>query len=76
MRHIFCVEAAIKLGKGVLGMAAASGGFYASMLPTIEAWLRIISLLVGITVGVATFVSIIKPKQKKPKQKHPHERPD
>jgi hypothetical protein len=45
---------------GILGVGTSAGGITLSMLPAIEQGLRIISLLVGIAVGVATLVSIIR----------------
>jgi hypothetical protein len=47
------------VAKGGLGIGATSTGVYVSILPRVEAWLRMISLVVGIAVGVATFVSIV-----------------
>jgi len=48
------------------GLVATATGLTVSMLPEIEAWLRIASLLVGIAVGVASLYAILK-------RKHPHE---
>ena len=45
--------------KGFLGMLATGSGFYVSFLPQVEAWLRILSLAIGITVGVVSLISII-----------------
>jgi hypothetical protein len=47
--------------KGVVGVVFAVGGAGAS-LATVIAWLQFVSLLVGIAVGVATFVSIVRKK--------------
>ena len=48
------------LRDGILGMATSAGGITISILPAIEQGLRILSLTVGIAVGVATFISILK----------------
>jgi len=48
------------------GLVATATGLTVSMLPEIEAWLRIASLLVGIAVGLASLYAILK-------RKHPHE---
>ena len=48
------------LRDGILGSVASAGGITVSMLPAIEAGLRITSLVVGIAVGVATFISIVR----------------
>ncbi|HTI69672.1 MAG TPA: hypothetical protein VMF06_06885 [Candidatus Limnocylindria bacterium] len=48
------------LRDGILGMATSAGGITVSMLPAIEQGLRIVSLLVGIAVGVTTLVSLIR----------------
>lgn len=48
--------------KGILGTAATTGGIIMSLLPEIEAILRIISLLIGIAVGIVTIRSILRRK--------------
>jgi hypothetical protein len=48
------------------GLVATATGLTVSMLPEIEAWLRIASLLIGCAVGVASLYAILK-------RKHPHE---
>jgi cytochrome c biogenesis protein CcdA len=53
----------VTTSKGIFGMSATGGSFYVSTLPEIEAWLRVISLIVGIAVGVGTLVSIIRHKK-------------
>jgi F0F1-type ATP synthase assembly protein I len=45
--------------KGVIGVGATSTGWCLSALPEIEAWLRIVSLLIGIGVGVLTLLSLL-----------------
>lgn len=46
--------------KGFAGTTSASGGIYVSLLPSVEAWLRIIALLLGIAVSIVTIWSIIR----------------
>ena len=48
------------LKQGALGIVSTAGGTAVSLLAQIEVWLRIASLIVGIAVGIATFVSILK----------------
>jgi ABC-type nickel/cobalt efflux system permease component RcnA len=43
--------------KTIIGLAGPSAG-YAVSLTTAEAWLRVLSLVVGIAVGIASFISI------------------
>jgi hypothetical protein len=50
------------VAKCSVGMFSTIGGVVTSLLPEIEAWLRVTSLLVGITVGIATIISIRKKK--------------
>ena len=48
------------------GLFATASGITLSMLPELEAWLRIASLLIGCAVGLASLYAILK-------RKHPHE---
>jgi hypothetical protein len=50
---------------GMLGVSATAGGFYVSILPMVEAWLRVLSLFIGCAVGIATLVSIIRKHKSK-----------
>lgn len=68
MRNLFDSETVITTAKGVTGLGSLGGGFYVS-LSHVEAWLRIISLLLGITVAIATLISILRTKKEK---KHKH----
>lgn len=52
------------LSRGCLGAIATTGGFAIS-LSDVEIWLRIISLLVGIAVGLASLWSILRKKAPK-----------
>jgi hypothetical protein len=63
IQNILCAlrEHGEDLARGGLGMGATSTGIYLSLsLPQVEAWLRVVSLLVGIAVGVATFIAILR----------------
>lgn len=50
---------------GAIGVIASFGGIFASFLTEIESGLRIISLLVGIAVGLLTFARIWKGDSKR-----------
>ena len=64
MKSFFDADTVSTFAKGTVGLSATSGGLYVSFLPKLEAWLRIISLLIGIAIGVATFISIVRNKSK------------
>ena len=42
------------------GLIATASGLGVSMLPEIEAWLRILSLVIGCAVGVVSFLVIVR----------------
>jgi hypothetical protein len=42
------------------GLVATATGLTVSLLPEIEAWLRIASLLIGCAVGLASFAVIVR----------------
>lgn len=44
------------------GLVATATGLTVSLLPEIEAWLRIVSLLIGCAVGLASLYAILKRK--------------
>lgn len=46
--------------KGFVGVIFPIVGTITSLLPQLEIWLRVASLIVGIAVGLASFVSIIR----------------
>ena len=48
------------LNAGMAGVLATATSVGISLLPEVEAWLRIASLLVGITVGIGSLAVIIK----------------
>lgn len=45
---------------GIAGMFATATSVGISLLPEVEAWLRIASLLVGIMVGIGSLVVLAK----------------
>ena len=47
------------------GLVATASGLTLSMLPEIEAWLRIASLVIGCAVGLASLYAILR------NRKHP-----
>jgi len=49
------------------GLLATATGLTVSMLPELEAWLRIASLIIGCAVGLASLYAILK------NRKTPHE---
>lgn len=56
--ELIAFENHIALVKGAVGAGTPMIATILSYLPEIEAWLRIVSLIIGIAVGVATFLSI------------------
>ena len=48
------------LNAGITGMLATATSIGISFLPDVEAWLRIISLMVGIIVGIGSIAVIVK----------------
>jgi hypothetical protein len=42
------------------GLLATAGGITVSMLPELEAWLRIASLIIGCLVGLASLYAILR----------------
>jgi hypothetical protein len=42
------------------GLVATASGITVSMLPEIEAWLRVSSLVIGCAVGIASFIVIVR----------------
>jgi hypothetical protein len=49
------------------GLLATASGITLSMLPELEAWLRVASLVIGCLVGLASLYAILR------NRKHPHE---
>lgn len=58
-------EMYVTVAKGVVGVVAPAGGVYVSILPQVEAWLRVASLSAGIAVACVTIWSIIYKARKK-----------
>ena len=65
IRSLFDPQNLATMFKGFVGVSATTGGVYVSILPKVEAWLRVCSLFIGCAVGIATFVSIILKSRKK-----------
>jgi hypothetical protein len=42
------------------GLVATASGVTVSLLPEIEAWLRVSSLVIGCAVGIASFIVILR----------------
>ena len=42
------------------GLVATASGITVSLLPEIEAWLRVSSLIIGCAVGIASFIVIVR----------------
>lgn len=51
------------LAKGITGVVGVFGGIAIANISTINAWLQTVSLVVGIAVGVATLVSVLRKKK-------------
>jgi hypothetical protein len=45
------------------GLLATASGITLSMLPELEAWLRVASLVIGCAVGLASLYAILKNKK-------------
>jgi hypothetical protein len=45
---------------GITGIIATATSVGISLLPEIEAWLRVVSLIIGITVGIASLIVIFE----------------
>ena len=50
---------------GITGVIATATSVGISLLPEVEAWLRIVSLLVGIAVGVGSLIVLARNWHKK-----------
>jgi hypothetical protein len=46
--------------RGTIGTATSWLAVVASLLPNIEQWLRISSLLVGLSVGIVTLIQLVR----------------
>jgi hypothetical protein len=45
---------------GLVGSATSIGAAVYSMLPHLEAWMRLASVAVGLAVGIATLIKILR----------------
>jgi len=45
---------------GLIGSATSIGAAVYSMLPHLEAWMRLASVAVGLAVGIATLIKILR----------------
>jgi len=50
------------------GLVATASGITVSMLPEIEAWLRVSSLIIGCAVGIASLLVILRKWDVPPKE--------
>jgi hypothetical protein len=50
------------------GLLATASGITVSLLPEIEAWLRVSSLIIGCAVGIASFIVILRKWDVPPKE--------
>jgi hypothetical protein len=54
--------------KGLIGTATSIGSSALSMLPHLETTLRVMGLIIGVAVGIATLVSVLHDIKKKRKE--------
>ena len=54
--------------KGVIGTATSIGSSVVSMLPHLETTLRVLGLIIGVAVGIATLISVLHDIRKKRKE--------
>jgi hypothetical protein len=52
------------IATGLVGSATSIGAAVYSMLPHLEAWMRLASVAVGLAVGIATLVKILRDLKK------------
>ena len=55
--------------KGLIGTATSIGSSAMSMLPHLETTLRVMGLIIGVAVGIATLISVIHDIKRKRKEK-------
>ena len=48
------------ISTGLVGSATSIGAAVYSMLPHLEAWMRLASVAVGLAVGIATLIKILR----------------
>jgi hypothetical protein len=49
---------------GMLGSATSIGAAVYSLLPHLEAWMRLASVVVGLAVGIVTLIKILRDLKK------------
>jgi hypothetical protein len=52
------------IATGLVGSATSIGAAVYSMLPHLEAWMRLASVAVGLAVGIVTLVKILRDLKK------------
>lgn len=52
------------IATGLVGSATSIGAAMYSMLPHLEAWMRLASVAVGLAVGLATLIKILRDLRK------------
>lgn len=52
------------IATGLVGSATSIGAAVYSMLPHLEAWMRLASVAVGLAVGLATLIKILRDLRK------------
>lgn len=52
------------IATGLVGSATSIGAAAYSMLPHLEAWMRLASVAVGLAVGLATLIKILRDLRK------------
>lgn len=60
----FVQEHGEDIGRGFFGMFGTGAGIGISFSQSIEMWLRIASLCVGLAIGIATLIQIIRNMRK------------
>ena len=53
------------ISNGIIGTTTSLGAAIVSLMPQVEAWLRISSLLIGLIIAVLTLDKIIKERRKR-----------
>lgn len=52
------------IATGLIGSATSIGAAVYSMLPHLEAWMRLASVAVGLAVGIVTLIKILRDLKK------------
>lgn len=56
------------LERGLLGTVATTGSVAVSFMQTLELYLRLFGLVIGLAIGVVTLLSVIRDYRKKTKE--------